>query len=162
MKQEQSLSEKVMDYIEEHLSDPLNLEHIACQVGYSKYHLTRTFTKEVGCSMHQYLQRRRLEEAAKRLEKTKEPICEIALEAGYDSQQAFTYAFKRIYLASPYSYRKEKQLAIHSLKLGMFYSGFSSRKKSKHKKVLYLIKNDDMASYKRQQISLVESGEWAA
>lgn len=117
MKKQKTLSDQVISYIEAHLSEPLNLEHIAHQVGYSKYHLSRIFTREVGCSLHQYLQRRRLEEAAYQLAQGNKPVCEIAFEAGYESQQAFTYAFKRIYLMAPLAYRRQVKLSFNLHKM---------------------------------------------
>lgn len=95
----------VIDYIEEHLSKKLDLTSIADAVGYSKYHLHRMFKNTIGLSIHDYVQRRQLSEAAKYLVYTDRPIIEIALMAGYESQQAFTLVFKQMYKKSPYKYR---------------------------------------------------------
>ena len=43
--------------------------------------------------------------AAEKLILSNEPITKIAYEAGYDSQQAFTLAFKQLYLYPPKIYR---------------------------------------------------------
>ena len=59
--------ETVIGYIEDHLSGKLDLETVATAVNYSKYHLHRIFTKTVGMTMHDYVQRRQLTEAAKLL-----------------------------------------------------------------------------------------------
>ena len=56
-----------IDYIEEHLSEKLDLDIVANAVHYSKYHLHRTFTTSVGLTMHDYIKRRKLTEAAKLL-----------------------------------------------------------------------------------------------
>ena len=56
-----------IDYIETHLSENLDLDGIAEAVNYSKYHLHRMFTATVGMTIHDYVQRRRLTEAAKLL-----------------------------------------------------------------------------------------------
>ena len=50
--------ETVIGYIEDHLSGKLDLETVATAVNYSKYHLHRIFTKTVGMTMHDYVQRR--------------------------------------------------------------------------------------------------------
>lgn len=56
---------RVIDYIEKHLlDDRLDLESIATAIGYSKYHLHRMFNSVVGFTVHRYIQRRRLTEAA--------------------------------------------------------------------------------------------------
>lgn len=98
-----------IDYIEEHLSEKLDLDIVANAVHYSKYHLHRTFTTSVGLTMHDYIKRRKLTEAAKLLVFSKKPIIEIALIAGYESQQAFTSIFKAMYKKSPNKYRKEQE-----------------------------------------------------
>ncbi|HBG4071679.1 TPA: helix-turn-helix transcriptional regulator [Clostridioides difficile] len=98
-----------IDYIEEHLSEKLDLDIVANAVHYSKYHLHRTFTFSVGLTMHDYIKRRKLTEAAKLLVFSKKPIIEIALIAGYESQQAFTSIFKAMYKKSPNKYRKEQE-----------------------------------------------------
>lgn len=98
-----------IDYIEEHLSEKLDLDVVANAVHYSKYHLHRTFTTSVGLTMHDYIKWRKLTEAAKLLVFSKKPIIEIALIAGYESQQAFTSIFKAMYKKSPNKYRKEQE-----------------------------------------------------
>lgn len=95
----------VINYIENHLTEKLTLSAIAIAVGYSKYHLHRMFMETVGLSIHNYVQRRQLTEAAKLLVFSDTSILEIALMAGYESQQAFTYIFKQMYKKSPYEYR---------------------------------------------------------
>ena len=56
-----------IDYIESHLHEKLDLETVAGAVHYSKYHLHRMFTGTVGLTIHDYVQRRQLTEAAKLL-----------------------------------------------------------------------------------------------
>ena len=84
----------VISYIETHLNEKLDLDTVASAVCYSKYHLHRMFTDTVGITLHDYIQRRQLTEAAKLLVFSEKPIIEIALIAGYESQQAFTSIFK--------------------------------------------------------------------
>ena len=73
-------------YIESHLSEKLDLDKVADAVHYSKYHLHRMFTKTVGLTVHDYVQRRQLTEAAKLLVFSRKPVMEIGLIAGYESQ----------------------------------------------------------------------------
>lgn len=97
-----------IEYIESNLSDKLNLEIVADAVHYSKYHLHRRFTETVGLTIHDYVQRRQLTEAAKLLVFTGKPILEIALAAGYSSQQSFAGAFKEMYKQAPLEFRKSR------------------------------------------------------
>lgn len=93
-------------YIETRLNEKLDLETAAKAAGYSKYHLHRTFAACAGQTVHSYTRRRRLTEAAKQLVYTQKPIIEIALAAGYESQQAFTTVFKAMYKRTPLAYRE--------------------------------------------------------
>ena len=89
--------ETVIDYIEANLDGKLDLEMVAEAVHYSKYHLHRMFTSTVGMTIHDYVQRRQLTEAAKLLVFSDRPIIEVAFICGYESQQAFSSAFKSMY-----------------------------------------------------------------
>lgn len=99
---------KVLDYIELHLlEDKLDLDGVSRRMGYSKYHLHRMFSSVVGFTLHRYIQRRRLTEAARLLVSTSKPVLEIALLSGYDTQRSFSRAFRELYCASPKSFRKK-------------------------------------------------------
>lgn len=99
--------EAVIDYIESHLDGKLELETVAEAVHYSKYHLHRLFTETVGMTIHDYVQRRQLTEAAKLLIFSDKPIIEIAFICGYESQQSFSLAFKAMYKSPPAEYREK-------------------------------------------------------
>ena len=100
-KQTAHIVSQAIRFIEENLSNKLELETVAAQLHYSKFHLHRMFTKTVGLTIHDYSQRRQLTEAAKLLVFSEKPIIEIALISGYESQQAFTSAFKGMYKTTP-------------------------------------------------------------
>lgn len=99
----------VINYIENNLTEKLNLSSIAMGVGYSKYHLHRMFVETVGLSIHDYVQRRQLTESAKLLVFSDKSILEISLIAGYESQQAFTNIFKQMYKKTPNEYRMNEE-----------------------------------------------------
>ena len=112
--------ETVIDYIESHLDEKLDLEKVSEAVHYSKYHLHRMFTNTVGMTIHDYVQRRQLTEAAKLLVFSSKPIIEVAFFCGYESQQAFSAAFKTMYKVPPAQYRDkgnfyplQLQFALH-------------------------------------------------
>ncbi len=113
---------KVIDYIETHIDEDLSLDKIAGALNYSKFYIARAFNQETKCTIYKYIQGRRLTLAAQKLVETSLPIVEIAYEAHYDSQQAFTYAFKQFYQCTPKIYRKNgvfypKQSSIHTMRL---------------------------------------------
>ncbi len=97
--------EAVIDYIEANLDGKLDLENIADAIHYSKYHLHRMFVDAAGMTIHDYVVRRQLTEAAKLIVFSDKPLIEIAFICGYESQQAFSAAFKAMYKVSPSRYR---------------------------------------------------------
>ena len=105
MKNQKEVVKKVIDYIEKNLEEELNLDNISKNIGYSKFYLNRIFTEYTGITMYKYIQNRRLTVAAEKLVKTDKPIMQIAYEAGYDTQQSFSFAFRQIYLYPPKIYR---------------------------------------------------------
>lgn len=105
MKDKKEVVRKVIDYIERNLDKEINLDNISKNAGYSKFYLNRIFTGYAGITIYKYLQNRRLAIAAEKLVKTDIPIMQIAYEAGYDTQQSFSFAFKQVYLYPPKIYR---------------------------------------------------------
>ncbi|MCI9584375.1 MAG: helix-turn-helix transcriptional regulator [Clostridium sp.] len=105
MKDQKEVIKKVIDFIERNLEKEISLDNISINIGYSKFHLNRMFTEYTGTTIYKYLQNRRLTVAAEKLVKTDKPIMQIAYEAGYDTQQSFSFAFKQVYLYPPKLYR---------------------------------------------------------
>ncbi len=128
MKNQKEVVEKVIDYIEENLEKEMDLDNISKNIGYSKFHLNRIFTEYTGITMYKYLQNRRLTIAAEKLVKTDSPIIQIAYEAGYDTQQSFSSAFKQIYLYSPKIYRDIGIFMPKQNRISMCHSYISSYK----------------------------------
>ncbi len=105
-----------VQYIESHLTEKLDLNMIAEAVHYSKYHLHRLFSKTVGLTIHDYLLRRQLTEAAKLLVFSVRSIIDIAMLSGYESQQAFTKSFTAFYKQPPNKYRENEKFYPLQLK----------------------------------------------
>ena len=96
----------VVDWIEQQLDEPLTLERIAERAGLSPYHFSRLFTARMGRSVMAHVRGRRLVRAARRL--GSEPglkLVELAFDCGFESQEAFTRAFKRVFGVSPGRFR---------------------------------------------------------
>lgn len=99
----------VWEQIERNLHGRLGLNQLAFLSNFSPYHFHRFFRKHQGESPQSYIKRLRIEKAAYELKTADFPILEIALEAGYDSNEAFTRAFKRYLGKTPSQYRAELQ-----------------------------------------------------
>ena len=123
MSEKNDIVMEIVSYIESHLQEKILLDDIAQNMNYSKYYLNRIFSSVVGCTMHKYIQRRRLTEAARLLAETEIPISEISSKACYDSHQAFTLAFRQFYQCTPqtcrslrfFTPRQEPFVLIHEI-----------------------------------------------
>lgn len=97
---------RVMEYINEHLTENLNLSEIARIAHISDYHFHRIFKAIVRESPGDYIQRLRLEKAAFKLQTTSLSLEDIAEQTGYQSPQALSKAFKKKYEISPMAFRR--------------------------------------------------------
>ncbi len=96
-----------IEYIEEHLYEAVTIHDIAKASNYSTYHFSRIFKSLVGDSPKEYLRKRRLTVAATRLIKDDTSILDLALECQFESQEAFTRAFKQLFSVTPGQYRRD-------------------------------------------------------
>lgn len=97
---------RILGLIEARLDEPLSLTDIAGASGLSAFHFSRLFTALHGESVMAYVRRRRLARAARRLaDEEGVSLVELALESGFESQQAFTRAFTRQFGVSPGRFR---------------------------------------------------------
>ena len=99
---------KAVDFIEENISCQVKLSEVASSAGYSEYHFQRLFSGAVGEPLRDYIRKRKLTNAAKQLTTTETRILDLAIESGFESQEAFTRAFKRMFRLSPGAFRKNK------------------------------------------------------
>jgi AraC family transcriptional regulator len=101
---------KAIDFIEKNLKNPITIPDVASAVGYSVYHFSRTFSGVVGHTPYDYLQRRRISEAAQQLINTDKQIIHIAYDYQFNNPETFSRAFKRIFGILPNQCRKNKSL----------------------------------------------------
>jgi len=98
--------EKVISFIGKHLDEELSLDKLSAVACFSKHHFHRLFTAYTGLSLRQYIRWLRLKRAAHQLIVDKEsPIIEIALNAGFETHESFTRAFKQICGLNPSDFR---------------------------------------------------------
>ena len=95
--------------IESNLSGDLSLETLSRQAGLSPYHCHRMFRALVGEPVKEYVRRLRLERAAHELTFGARPIVQIALDAGYETHESFTRAFRAALGTSPSAYRERRK-----------------------------------------------------
>ena len=97
---------KALEYIDDHLGEPMSIESIAKLFHFSPYYFHRMFSVIVGKSLAAYIADRRLAGACTRLVNTDKTILDIGLDCGYNSAQAFSRAFRNAFGMSPGEYRK--------------------------------------------------------
>lgn len=98
--------QKMIDWIEENLTEDPTLLQMSQQIGYSPYYCSVQFHRVCGKTIRSYLQGRRLALAAKELLHTSDRILDIAMKYGFSSQEALTRAFRKAFGCTPASYRK--------------------------------------------------------
>ena len=101
--------QKIVDVIDEciksHKDEELTLSHLAMEMGYSEFHISRKFKEISGMQFREYLRHRRLAFALKQIRDTDRSILDIALDYGFSTHEAFTRAFKEAYGITPSEYR---------------------------------------------------------
>jgi len=99
--------QRVLDHIDRHLDGDLDLEAVSGVAAFSKFHFHRQFKATFGVSLHRYVQLARLRQASKRLADGQgASVTDIALDAGYETPDAFARAFRQRFAQSPSSFRK--------------------------------------------------------
>jgi AraC family transcriptional regulator len=98
---------KVLEYIDAHTDDDLSVERLSGVAAFSKYHFHRQFSELFGIGVHRYVQLVRLKRASYQLAfRPAQRIIEIALGSGYDSHEAFSRAFKKVFGQTPSDFRE--------------------------------------------------------
>ena len=99
--------QRVLDHIDRHLDADLDLDTLSAVAAFSKFHFHRQFAATFGLSVHRYVQLARLKRASHQLAYSSAlGITDIAMDAGYDTPDAFARAFRQRFGQSPSSFRK--------------------------------------------------------
>lgn len=98
---------KVLDYIDSHLSEYLNVQQLSDLGNFSMYHFHRIMRAHLCEPLMQYISRRRVEWAASLLITQDSPVSEIAVKVGFEEASSLNKAFKRHLGESPTVFRKK-------------------------------------------------------
>jgi AraC-like DNA-binding protein len=93
--------------MDRHYAEPLSLELVARQAGYSRFHFLRAFRKAYGETPRAYLTRRRIERARDLLRSANLTVTEICHMVGFLSLGSFSDRFTELVGCPPSQYRED-------------------------------------------------------
>jgi transcriptional regulator GlxA family with amidase domain len=102
------------DWLADHFSVASPLEEIIRRSGMAERTFKRRFTQATGMSPIVYVQRLRIEEAKRRLERTEAPVDEISWQVGYEEPAFFRRLFRRVTGLAPGNYRRRFQVPTYA------------------------------------------------
>jgi len=94
-------------FIDDHYADPIDLNNIAGQAHFSKYHFIRLFKSIYGKTPNHYLIKIRMDNAKILLAKGYS-VVETSLMVGFDSPTSFTAMFKKMAGQTPSTFQREQ------------------------------------------------------
>ena len=98
--------QRMQDYMQQHLLEPVTLLQLSRQAGYSPFHSARLFKEFTGRNPFEYLRQLRLTRAALRLRDEDVRVLDVAFDFVFDSHEGFTRAFSREFGLTPRQYQK--------------------------------------------------------
>lgn len=105
--------QRAVDYVEAHLTEPVDYEEAAKQAYSSSFHFQRVFSILCGFTLGDYIRMRRLSLAGKALASSGIRVIDAAFKYGYDTPESFSRAFTRFHGVSP-SQAKQGGAALKS------------------------------------------------
>lgn len=109
-----SVARRCEHWLRDNFRDSRALSNLIAEINLPERTLKRRFKKAVGCSLIEYLQNLRIEEAKKLLEQGDLPVEEISVAAGYEDVSFFRRLFKRLTGLNPGQYRRMFQPVVGS------------------------------------------------
>jgi len=104
--------ERAMEYIHDHLAEPILLSDLAQQAHMSECYFSTVFKKLNGVSPWVYITIKRIEKACVLLKQSSQSITEVSAACGYNNTANFNRAFRQIMKMSPSDYRKNPDIPL--------------------------------------------------
>ena len=109
--------ERSIDYMAQHLNQPVRISELAAQANVSPSHYFALFKRRTGCPPMDYFIRLRMQRARALLESTSASVKEIAVTLGYEDPLYFSRVFKSVNLAPPTRYRARQRKSKLAVKI---------------------------------------------
>jgi len=104
---ENDLIQRVVTYINAHLTEDISIEEISKEINISYYYMCHLFKSVYGVSVNTFRTQKRLEAAIKRLLTTDEKIADIAITYGFNNVSYFTEVFTKMVGLSPTAFKSQ-------------------------------------------------------
>ncbi|WP_274365405.1 AraC family transcriptional regulator [Paenibacillus thermotolerans] len=104
-KQWPAMVQEAARFLDTHFSRMVGQEQLAAQLGVSKFHFLRTFTKYTGVTPNEYVNRKRIEKSIELLRATDWSIEKIAAEIGYSTGSYYIKVFQKLTGRTPGTFR---------------------------------------------------------
>ena len=95
----------IANYVQKHLTEPVNIDALAKAMFISRTHLAVKFKKETGMTLTDFVLKEKIEEGKRLLRYTDKPISAIAAYLGFSSQSHFSNVFRKYAGCLPSEYR---------------------------------------------------------
>ncbi len=99
---------RVLAFMEAQYGETVTLADMARIAGLSRMHFAAQFRISTGAKPHEYLLRLRVERAQKIMLESDEPLAQVALSVGFQTQAHFTTVFRRFASTTPHRWRSER------------------------------------------------------
>lgn len=97
---------KAVKYIEDNMESPLSLSDLSFATGLSPNYFHRIFSREMGITPNNYINKIKLDNAKRLLAKTEMSIADIAMQCGFENVPYFSFLFKKQHKMTPYEFRE--------------------------------------------------------
>lgn len=104
----QDTASRILRYISEHISEPISLDVLSRKLFINKYSISRIFSEQIGCSLHDYVNAQRVELAQTLLRGCDVPTAELIARCGFESERTFYRSFRQYCGMTPRQYKKGK------------------------------------------------------
>lgn len=155
--------QRALDYVEAHITEPIDFEETAKRAYSSSFHFQRVFSILCGFTLGDYIRMRRLSLAGNELASSELKVIDAALKYGYDSPESFSRAFARFHGISPSLARQNgsalKSFTALSVKLTLD-GGTIMDYRMEHREAFQIICKKKQVSSKQELTSREISDFW--
>ena len=100
------LVRNILNYIDENIYAKITMDELSRLFYFNKDYIMRIFKKEIGMTIIDYMNKKRIYASLQELKDTDDYILKVALKHGFTSQEYYTEIFSKVMGVNPNAYRK--------------------------------------------------------